>query len=516
MTLGRLRLVVRLMLVLSACLMQTVDASPDSISKLELNSLLTPEGWLMMRQGAACYHCFGGAYLNGKQILEGEEFNIDYVFPSVKNPKLVTISRFGGNCCGRYSYLLDFSTKPHLVIEDFAFGDDISESANGVVFTSSAGRNELGDFMLGVYEYRWGSGTPVLKKRTPIYPQTPLNQKQTPSDILDDPILREPLVELLGKKGFARFRNYPGAAVPERDLKFLNDSVVIGAGCFPHDCVEKFGLFIIDYKRKLAWAVEGENRSAKIWGAISSLNELEKREVSRWLSEHMIPESAVSVIPIPQAMSQKYETNGANIAATTLDPSGTLKLASDSIKERHDVLSPIQLFKILAPAIFVVNATKPSGDAFQGSAVAVSSTELLTNCHVVTDSASITLEQKGSVTKATLVSADVEADRCVIRSDLPLQVHVPIRPYDSLQVGEKVYSIGAPAGLELTISDGLLSGKRSLSNRRLVQTTAAISPGSSGGGLFDETGNLIGITTFHLKDSENLNFAISAEDYLHP
>jgi S1-C subfamily serine protease len=66
----------------------------------------------------------------------------------------------------------------------------------------------------------------------------------------------------------------------------------------------------------------------------------------------------------------------------------------------------------------------------------------------------------------------------------------------------------------VTISHGLLSGKRTTSDRRLIQTTAAISPGSSGGGLFDEAENLIGITTFRLEDAENLNFAISAQDYL--
>jgi serine protease Do len=104
-------------------------------------------------------------------------------------------------------------------------------------------------------------------------------------------------------------------------------------------------------------------------------------------------------------------------------------------------------------------------------------------------------------------------DRCILKSIKPAN-HVPIRSYGELKIGERVYSIGAPAGLELTMSDGLLSGKRLISGRHLVQTTAPISPSSSGGGLFDEAGNLIGITTFYLKDSENLNFAISAEDYL--
>jgi S1-C subfamily serine protease len=46
-----------------------------------------------------------------------------------------------------------------------------------------------------------------------------------------------------------------------------------------------------------------------------------------------------------------------------------------------------------------------------------------------------------------------------------------------------------------------------------VQISAPISPGSSGGGVFDGAGNLIGITTFHLRDTQNLNFAIAADAY---
>lgn len=59
----------------------------------------------------------------------------------------------------------------------------------------------------------------------------------------------------------------------------------------------------------------------------------------------------------------------------------------------------------------------------------------------------------------------------------------------------------------------IVSSKRTVDGGRLVQTTAPISPGSSGGGLFDAQANLLGITTFMLKQSQNLNFAIAAEEY---
>lgn len=70
-----------------------------------------------------------------------------------------------------------------------------------------------------------------------------------------------------------------------------------------------------------------------------------------------------------------------------------------------------------------------------------------------------------------------------------------------------MYSVGALEGFELSLSDGLISQLRG----EIIQTTAPISPVSSGGGLLDAQGRLIGITTFGHKSGQNLNFAIPAE-----
>ncbi len=80
-------------------------------------------------------------------------------------------------------------------------------------------------------------------------------------------------------------------------------------------------------------------------------------------------------------------------------------------------------------------------------------------------------------------------------------------------VGERVFTVGSPSGLDNTLGEGIISGLRSRKSQRLVQTTAQISPGSSGGGLFDTAGRLVGITTFMLRDSQSLNFAIAVEEY---
>jgi len=94
---------------------------------------------------------------------------------------------------------------------------------------------------------------------------------------------------------------------------------------------------------------------------------------------------------------------------------------------------------------------------------------------------------------------------------LPAPPVARVAPLSSMKVGQRLYAIGAPQGLELSLSEGLVSGLRKDGDTTLIQTTAAISPGSSGGGLFDERGHLVGITTMFLKDSQALNFAVPAE-----
>ena len=83
-------------------------------------------------------------------------------------------------------------------------------------------------------------------------------------------------------------------------------------------------------------------------------------------------------------------------------------------------------------------------------------------------------------------------------------------------IGEEVYAIGAPQGLDLSLSRGIISqlrGNYGKQSAPIIQTDAAISPGSSGGGLFNENGELLGITTFKFSGgaSEGLSFALPVE-----
>lgn len=179
------------------------------------------------------------------------------------------------------------------------------------------------------------------------------------------------------------------------------------------------------------------------------------------------------------------------------------------------VLSAQELFKKVSPSVFVILSLDSSNRPVeQGSAVVIGNGLLETNYHVVKDGVSFKVQQGSKKWPATLVATNPEHDIAELSvQNLPAAA-VLIRPFSSLAVGERVYAIGAPEGLELTFSEGLISSLRQSAREHIIQTTAAISPGSSGGGLFDVSGRLVGITVAYLKEGENLNFALPADSIL--
>ena len=178
------------------------------------------------------------------------------------------------------------------------------------------------------------------------------------------------------------------------------------------------------------------------------------------------------------------------------------------------------LFKRLKVSVFQLEASLTQGTS-QGSAVAIGPSELLTNCHVVRGAQKIILRQDKTQLDAVVLRSDPVTDRCVIGvSGVTLTPVAGVRSSASLEVGEPAYTLGSPVGLQLTLGNGIISGQRDEADRHFVQTTAPISPGSSGGGLFDARGNLIGITTLVLAGRErlnqSLNFAIPADQFWRP
>jgi TonB family protein len=175
-----------------------------------------------------------------------------------------------------------------------------------------------------------------------------------------------------------------------------------------------------------------------------------------------------------------------------------------------------QVFDRAASSVVTVESHDANGVMMNfGSGVVVAPGEIITNCHVVRDGALFHVKKEGHSAPAYLHFSDKARDLCQLQAAQATSFTRPVRAImamSDLRVGQRVYAIGAPRGLEVTLSDGLISGLRHSAGGsvQLIQTTAPVSPGSSGGGLFDQDGRLVGITTFILKESQNLNFAVPA------
>jgi len=172
----------------------------------------------------------------------------------------------------------------------------------------------------------------------------------------------------------------------------------------------------------------------------------------------------------------------------------------------------VEIFSEVSPSVFVVEALGENEKTLMlGSGVALARDFLITNCHVVQSASSLRVSRGKEHWTARLIQAIANHDLCGLRpSGLTLQP-VEVRPSSKLATGEHVYAIGSPEGLELTFSEGVISALRETEGVRMIQTSAPISPGSSGGGLFDAQGNLVGVTTFYLNEGQSLNFALPGE-----
>ncbi|SDN85228.1 S1C family serine protease [Polaromonas sp. JS666] len=190
-----------------------------------------------------------------------------------------------------------------------------------------------------------------------------------------------------------------------------------------------------------------------------------------------------------------------------------LFLVGCNVLAQNATPSAEQLFERLSPSIWVVKTFDDAGRPIaSGSAVVIRAGSLITNCHVLAKARKVSVTRDNVAYGASLEHADTARDLCQLKVANFNAPPVTIASTGTPKIGARVYAIGNPRGLEMTISDGLLSGIRRADNDEFValQITVPISPGSSGGGLFDAQGRLIGITTFILRDAQNLNFAVPA------
>jgi serine protease Do len=185
-------------------------------------------------------------------------------------------------------------------------------------------------------------------------------------------------------------------------------------------------------------------------------------------------------------------------------------------------LSPKEQAKRVGPA--VIKVSTPSG---LGSGVIINKDGYaITNAHVVQGEtnlrATVWFPEPDGKTLSRVVIDDVQivavnnhVDLALVKIKHPDEggvfIFAPVEDDEILEIGQTVFAIGNPLGLERTLSQGVISTKqRSFDGLTYIQTDAAINPGNSGGPLFNTKGEVIGITNMGILFGESLNFAIPA------
>ncbi|NTW68241.1 MAG: tetratricopeptide repeat protein [Chlorobiaceae bacterium] len=176
------------------------------------------------------------------------------------------------------------------------------------------------------------------------------------------------------------------------------------------------------------------------------------------------------------------------------------------------VKTAVEVFRQASKSVVAIYNYGDSGTLQSlGSGIVLPSGDVATNYHVIEKAGRLTVIYQGKEYPAKPRYIDRFRDVCSLDAPGLQALHVRLGSTKILNVGAKVYAIGSPKGLELTFSDGLISRLREVDKGYYIQTTAPISVGSSGGGLFDENGRLIGLPTYFLNQGQQLNFALPVE-----
>jgi len=230
----------------------------------------------------------------------------------------------------------------------------------------------------------------------------------------------------------------------------------------------------------------------------------------------MVPRAAIT--KTITAKEEKEETKGPN---TT--PPASAKLAS-SLYQNPGALRKDATVRELVATLgeAVVQVRTPSG---LGSGFIVNEEGyLITNFHVIEGETQISVEvyhnengqlDRKSYKQVRIVAMNKFADLTLLKiddKDAPKFSWVLLGDSDALGVGDRVFAIGSPLGLERSVTEGIVSTKmRAFQGELYLQTSTQINPGNSGGPLFNLKGEVIGVTNMKAQFGEGIGFAIPVE-----
>ncbi len=169
--------------------------------------------------------------------------------------------------------------------------------------------------------------------------------------------------------------------------------------------------------------------------------------------------------------------------------------------------------KAFDSTVLLIMQDKNSKPLSIGSGFFIRNNQIATNYHVIKGANKGIVKILGSnvsfnIEVNDLIIFDDSYDLAILEIKTGHFKELKIADSDKVSVGEKIYAIGNPQGLEGTFSEGIISGFRNEGYNKIIQITAPISEGSSGGPILNIKGEVVGISYAGLKSGQNLNFAI--------
>jgi S1-C subfamily serine protease len=165
----------------------------------------------------------------------------------------------------------------------------------------------------------------------------------------------------------------------------------------------------------------------------------------------------------------------------------------------------------LSMTVVQIQGYPGTGRVSLGSGVVVAPGRIATNCHVTQKAKMVVINKGGQQIKASTQRADVERDLCLL--DAP-QLQLPVASLghaSSLKVGETLYLYGYPRAIGMSFAQGHVQSLHAFKNSLVIETSAELTEGASGGGIFDDSGKLVGLATFFSAGHSGHNYAIPAD-----
>jgi len=160
-------------------------------------------------------------------------------------------------------------------------------------------------------------------------------------------------------------------------------------------------------------------------------------------------------------------------------------------------------------AVVAIETDSASGSGFFfGPRCAV-----ITNHHVIHDAKTIVIKAtSGRLFVAQVLNDDPSRDLALLSTTADTCPSLPLGDSDRSVLGQEVYAIGTPLGLQGTVTKGIISARREALGVHYLQVDASLNPGNSGGPLVDAGGHVLGVNTFKVRGYEGLNFAVASSE----